>query len=354
MAVLIEAFSVVVRNSSLAARYPGGVEGYWRDCPNNTFCADDHLSRVGFMVQGDADVFVAQLAAKGLMPFRNGAAEDVALVSPRDGLLRPCDWLELGRWGKATIAWLAGTKRGDLHAPSGWNADRSVQYLTAEEAKERLEFVRSEGNVDVYRDRTTGQEYYVGRTAPARDKDRSRHNDLYKQACGLIEGLILLDDRPVAELNAVNRKRLMDSIGLFEEVVSINPGNWAAMWLLGKVYQRLGDEACRLEWFTRAYRLKPDQPDVAREAALAAMDAGQPEAAVGYCQSAIAASPDDAGLHANLAVALLFSGKPAVARTVAAEALRRDPADQITARIVALIDGVLAGKRPCPHHVRDL
>src|SRR5262249_39610412 len=176
MAVLIEGFSVVVRKSTLAAKYPGGVEGYRRDCPNGSFCADECLSRVGFMVRSDADVFVAQLAGEGLMPFRKDAAEDVALVSPVDGPLRPCAWLELGRWGQAVIAWLAGTNRGDLHAPAGWNPEQCVQQMSSEEVKRRLEFLRSEGNVDVYRDKATGQELYVGRTGSTPDQDKVRHD----------------------------------------------------------------------------------------------------------------------------------------------------------------------------------
>src|SRR5436190_2105454 len=130
MSVVIEAFSVVVRNSTLDAKYAGGLENYRQDCPNDSFCADECLSRAGFMARTDADFFVAQLAAKGLMPYRKGAAEDVALANASDGLLHPCPWLELGRWGKAVIAWLADTKRGDVHAPKNWNADRQVQLVS--------------------------------------------------------------------------------------------------------------------------------------------------------------------------------------------------------------------------------
>ena len=354
MAVLIEAFSVVVRNATLAAKYPGGVEGYRRDCPNGSFCADEHLSRIGFMAPGDADLFVAQLAAKGLTPYRQGAAEDVALARPPGGLLRPCAWLVVGRWGQTMIAWLAGAKRGDLHAPANWNAERPMQQMSAEEAKRRLEFVRSQDNVDVYRDKETGKELYVGRTAPQPDANRSRHDDLYRQASGLIQGLIAVHGKTPAELNAGARQRLVDAIGLFEEVVRINPGNWPAMWLLGKIYERLSDPARGLEWFARSHRVNPDHPDVAREAAIAAMDAGRPAEAVAYCERAIEAKPDEAALRANLALALLFSGKPAEARVAAGEALRRDPTDAITTHVARIIDEVLAGVRPCPHHVRDL
>src|SRR4051812_16040621 len=105
MAVLIEGASVLVRNATLAVKYPGGLEGYRDDCPNASFCADGHLSRVGFMSREDADAFVAGLAAKGLTPYRGGAAEDVAIVTQDAGLAWPCAWVERGRWGPAALAW---------------------------------------------------------------------------------------------------------------------------------------------------------------------------------------------------------------------------------------------------------
>ncbi len=354
MAVPIEGYSVLVRNATLVAKYPGGVDGYRRDCPNRTFCADELVSRVAFMVPGDADVFVAELAEKGLTPYRKGAAEDVALVSQAEGPLRPCTWLELSRRGDVTIAWLAGTDRGDVHAPAGWHPDRGARHLSAAEIKQRLEFVRSEDHVDVYRDKTTGQELYVGRTASISDQDKARHDGLYQQACGLIKDRIILGNAPPGPLDAQTRKALEDAIGLFVEVVRINPGNWAAMWLLGKVYQRLGDYEPGLAWFARAHRVNPDQPDVAREAAIAAMDLGRPEEAIAFCERAIEANPDDAGLRANLALALLFSGKPEEARTVAQDAQARDPADAITGHLVRIIEEVVGGRRACPHHVKDL
>src|SRR5262249_32236511 len=73
--------------------------------------------------------------------------------------------------------------------------------------------------------------------------DGSRHNQLYKEACALTEGLIHLHDQPAAELDGAGRQRLERAIPLFQEVLQINPQNWSAMWLLGKVYQRLGDYA---------------------------------------------------------------------------------------------------------------
>jgi tetratricopeptide (TPR) repeat protein len=301
----------------------------------------------------DAEAFDAQQEAKGLPACRGAAAEDIVLFDAAAGPRLPCAWLETARYRGVPIAWLTGTPTGDLHAPGGWSFDRALQRLSAEEARERLEYVRREADVDVYRDKATGKELYVGRTT-APPQDHARQEELYRQACALIEGLILLHDQEPAPLTDDARRRLHEAVPLFEEVVRINPGSWPSMWLLGKVHQRLDDFEWGLKWFARAHHVNPTQPDVAREAAIAAMDLGRPEEALPFCERAVEASPDDAGLRANHALALLFSDKPEEAREVAADALRRDPADTITRDLVRVIDEVLAGTRPCPHHLRDL
>jgi tetratricopeptide (TPR) repeat protein len=356
MAILIEGCCVVVRVSTIAEKYPGGLDAYRRDCPNATCLSDDNLCRVGFMATEDADTFVAELAGKGLTPVRDGTAEDVAVVrQDQRRASPPCDWVELAEYKGHLIAWLAGTPHGDLVAPAGWSPEKRMRYLSVEEAKERLEYVRTEDYVDVYRDKETGQLLYSAkaRSSPSAE-DRARHDALFRQAGELIEGLIILHGVAHGALDDEGRRRLDEAIVLYEEVVRINPRNWAAMWQLGKVHQRLAQYERGLEWFARAHRVDPDQVDVAREASIAAMDAGRPEEGVEFCRRALQVKPDDAGLRANFALALLFSGRPGEAQVVAAEALEREPGDEITAHLVAIIDEVVAGKRPCPRHVREL
>jgi len=353
MAVLIQGFSVVVQQATLKTKYPGGLEAYRGECPNSTFCADDFLTRVGFMVQNDAEGFIAHLATKGLTPFRNSACEDVALVTPADGSLRPCDWLKIAPWGPAAIAWLANTHCGEIHAPHGWNADQSVRPMSAQEAREHLEFVRTDGNVDVYWDKRTGQELYTGRTNHTGD-DRARHVELYHCGCGLIQGLLLTDGNEPAALADGDRRKLLEAVPLFVEVVDIHPGNWAAMWLLGKVHERLEEYERGLQWFSRAHRVHPEQPDVVREAAITAMKLGWNDEAVHYCKCGVALQPDNAGLRANLALAQLLSEMPDEALATVREALRMDPGDAIAARLMDLIKDVLSGKRSCPRRMQDL
>lgn len=179
-------------------------------------------------------------------------------------------------------------------------------------------------------------------------------DQLYQQACALIEGRIVAHDLEPTELAEADLYCLQEATGLFMQVLRLEPENWPALWLLGKIHERLGDYVQSLEYFAFAHRLKPDQPDVAREASLAAMNAGLPAEAIPYCEQAIAADPDDPGLRANLALALLFAERPEDARRAGAVALLHDPEDEITVRVMTLIDEVLNGTRPCPHHVRDL
>jgi tetratricopeptide (TPR) repeat protein len=306
------------------------------------------------MASTDAERFVAVLAGKGLTPFRNDAAEDVALVSDRGGASRPCRWLQFGSHEGHLIAWLAGTECGQIFAPAGWTPDRSVQHMSAAEAKERLEFIEHKDGVDCYLDKQTGKKVYVGRTATDFEQAKARHNELYQKARALLQGQIHLDDQPPAALNDAGRSRVREAITLLEEVVQINPANWPAMWLVGKAYQRLEDPEKSLDWFAHAHRVNPEQRDVAREASIAAMETGRPEQAVSFCQRALEVEPDNPGLQANLALALLFCERIEEARKTATAALGRDPSDKITLHISQIIDEVLAGTRPCPHHGRDL
>jgi hypothetical protein len=354
MALLIDAFSVIISKDTIEAKYPRGLSGYSEDCPNRTLLVDDYLIRVSFMSLADAKVYIDRLADRRLTPSRKGEAEDVALVSRHEGLSSPCRWLRVGSYQTACVVWHSEDSAADRIPPVGWDNERSLQYLTPAEVKERLEFVRTEGNVEVYRDKLTGQELYVGRTERRQEGDWDRQDSLYKQATELTEGLLMGGSGSGPPLEAPERGRLTRAIAHLEQVVEINPGNWAAMWVMGKAHQRLEDHGTALGWFSRAHRLNPDQPDVAREASISAMEEGHPQEAIGFCERALESSPDDAGLRSNLALTLLFSNRPEEASTVAADSLARDPSDTITKLIVSVIDDVLTGKRPCPRHSRDI
>jgi tetratricopeptide (TPR) repeat protein len=186
------------------------------------------------------------------------------------------------------------------------------------------------------------------------DELRTEHARLYKEASAAVFPLIEVHGKPVSKLRHDQERQSRLGLGLFDHVLKLNPRNWAAMWLVGKAYQRLGESDNALKWFSQSHGVNPTHPDVAREAAIAAMELGRPAEAIPFCERAIKANPNDPGLCANLALATLFSGNAASAASLANNALQRDPKDRITRRIADVCREVLAGKRPCPRHVRDI
>lgn len=174
MAVLIEGISVVVRAERIVENYPGGWEAFVTDCPNDSLCADGELARVGFMSPSDTKNFVSRLTSEGLIHFDEGEARDLVVADQQRGFAVPCEWAELFRVpppGKETerivVCQAAGSDSRTLVTPDGWKYEESLSanFGYAEADSDRLEFLRHEDGVDVYRDTVTGEEVYVGRSS---------------------------------------------------------------------------------------------------------------------------------------------------------------------------------------------
>ena len=183
MAVLVEAISVVARRDSIDRSYRGGWQAFLRAIPNSTLCFDEELARVGFMTPQDVEHFVEVLVAQGLTFLKDGKSEDIAVVDQQRGPTTPCEWLEFAQLpfdtGRVSACWLfegprvaagihlRGT-RMQLATPPSWSYEGSLSqrftFLPAEEQADRLRFVRTEGNVDVYLDLITGREVFIGQT----------------------------------------------------------------------------------------------------------------------------------------------------------------------------------------------
>jgi hypothetical protein len=176
MAVLIEGISVVVRVDRIAAKARGGVAGFKALIPHESFCADGELVRVGFMVPDDARAFVGKLGAIGLQFKHERMAVDLVVVDQRDGPTTECDWLAFGTsyldndpTRRISAAYLVGGRNKVIVTPPHWKYEgslsQSFQFVPAEEAPQRVKFLRREGGVDVYLDLATGEERYVGRSS---------------------------------------------------------------------------------------------------------------------------------------------------------------------------------------------
>jgi len=176
--VLLDGTSVVVRLDAISERYSGFWPRFVDQAPNRTMCSDGELARVGFMDTRDADAFVEALGARGLVAESDGKAVDCVIVEQATGSRLPCPWLDRSvvdfEGVQVPVGRLVGGAATRIAVPNGWNPGSLLEtdlQFPLSEVKEQLEYLRSEGMVDVYRHRVTGKILYTGRTT---DKGRGR------------------------------------------------------------------------------------------------------------------------------------------------------------------------------------
>jgi tetratricopeptide (TPR) repeat protein len=181
------------------------------------------------------------------------------------------------------------------------------------------------------------------------------HNKFYNEATQLIKNHLLLHERQqMPKPGFWDRRKLNRAIKLFQKVIEINPDNWQAMWITGKVQQRLDDHEQAFQCFVKAWDLEPNNADVAREAALTAMNLGYTEEAIKYCNEALRVEPGEAGLLGNFALALLHAGRGVEALQQAEEALAANPSDKVNENVLKAIRHIVATHAPCPKNADEL
>ena len=141
MAVLVEAISVIVRRDAIDRLYSGGWDSFIKTIPNQSFCTDDELTRVGFLSPDETEAYIDELFTGGLRYLVDGKAQDVCVVDQQRGPMVECDWLEFAHLpmgeGKVGAAWLfegpriaAGVhmkgRSMNLATPADWTFEGSL------------------------------------------------------------------------------------------------------------------------------------------------------------------------------------------------------------------------------------
>ena len=163
MSVLVEAINIIVRKETLRKKYPGGVKAYKSNCPNETYCADDLLTRIGFLSPSRAQSFIDRLTALGFVLHDGERFVDVAVVDKSMGPTAPCDWLTVDTYPDGfTRCRLAGTEDQRTVFPAG-RTPESIRaanlYLLPEEDSQNYECSRySDNPITLY-----GQQGYAAR-----------------------------------------------------------------------------------------------------------------------------------------------------------------------------------------------
>lgn len=180
MAVLIEAWSVIVRRDAVDARFNGKWQSFLSSVPNRTLCFDTKLARVAFMAWGDAEAYMKFLVANGLVQANNEHWLDMVVLNHDAGLEEPAPWLKtvsttLKPGQHVLVAWLSERTSPEgityfpteFAAPEGWAYETSLlahSKLVPDIKIEGYTFLRRENGQDVYLDSATGKEMFVART----------------------------------------------------------------------------------------------------------------------------------------------------------------------------------------------
>ena len=133
MAVLVEAFSVVVKREAIERFFNGAWPAFVALVPNGTLCSDGQLASVAFLDPDEVDAFLESLQDSGLVFYHDGALIDMAVVHAFQGVAGNAPWLEFARISlrtpdqKVGACWLfEGPRTGaGLHLPA-WDMEFAV------------------------------------------------------------------------------------------------------------------------------------------------------------------------------------------------------------------------------------
>ena len=92
MAIELEFINLVVRKSTLEAKYTGGLAQFKTDLPNKSMREDEELIRFGCMNWNDMEHFTDIIVAKGL-EYKNQETTDFVVISSLQGALWQVDWI---------------------------------------------------------------------------------------------------------------------------------------------------------------------------------------------------------------------------------------------------------------------
>ena len=346
MAVLVQGCDVVARRSAVDSKLEGGVASWFRRAPNSTACADPKLCRVGFMNERDAITFARDLEAAGLEGEKGGAYQDLVVLTPSGPWRHDCNWIEVGQYAGVTAAWLKATDPEPMVVPSCYRPTKPFVHLSEEEVAERLEFLRREGDVLVYLDKETGAEVY----SSSHTQDPGLPDDVeerFQKVLGTIESLLTYNGIP-KRLGWLRRRRLSKGIAELESMTAASGPTWRVWWFLGMARRSASDPEGAYDAFREAYRENPEHVGVVREYCGQCIALGLGKEAVALGRRSCALDPTDAGLRANLALALVVSGDMQGASDECAQARAADPDDPVTRGLEAMINDVVAGRRERP------
>lgn len=93
MPIPIEFINLIIRKSTLEAKYQGGLEQFIKDVPNQSFREDNELVRFGCMNSSDLERFIDLTLERGL-EYKENETDDFVIINSYSGASWKVSWLE--------------------------------------------------------------------------------------------------------------------------------------------------------------------------------------------------------------------------------------------------------------------
>ncbi|MCD0463410.1 tetratricopeptide repeat protein [Roseiconus lacunae] len=347
MPVLLEGTAVVIRNDALDRCLDGGAADFHTIAPNSMSFGDGELSQASFMSPRDAEIFFEKLVLMGLRG--EGDSPEVVLVDAHHQSVTPeCEWLQLMEYKGNLIASLVGNDSNVVVAPESWDPEQgpTLQHMSADEVRDRLEFVRREDKVDVYRDRETGELLYSARI-------NDTPEEMYQVAAkAVLENMRMPGGPP---LKRPAQKQVREAIGALQQLLSRHEESWRIWFLLGKAWHSVQRLSRSVQAYEHADEVS-DEPQtvILKEWAGVLLEMGKTGDAVEIGERAVAVRPNDVELLGNLAVAYLLDERVQSAVKTIRHAIAIQPDDQTNKFLAKRIDAVSTGESRIPRSIAEL
>lgn len=174
MAVVVEAYTVIIRREAVRRAFAGDESAFEARLPNLSGAKDQHLYRVGFFDYFDAEAFITRvLTPSGLAWLQGEEAVDLSLVEQHRGLHHYTPWLEVGQLpvtgGNVTAAWFAGAPPGELALHQQFNYEKysGLQRQTIEETTKWPSVPTDDPRLQTLLDPETGKQVHILRNTTA-------------------------------------------------------------------------------------------------------------------------------------------------------------------------------------------
>jgi tetratricopeptide (TPR) repeat protein len=298
------------------------------------------------MAKADAQKFLNTLEENGLN-VSQGPDSDVVIATEFDRSVEPyCEWLKIGIWEKAVIGWKEGTEPDTVTAREGWDPKVGSKLEFHDPSSMKfLEFLRLEDHVEVFLNKKTGQEVYIGRTSTPVDA-------LFTTASEMIRKHFVSAGQP--KLSGSAATEVSEAASMLEKVLAELPDWWNAQWFYGKSQVALGNYETAYTAFKHAYQHEKNVEAILRELSGVCLELKKFEEAVTVAEAALTLDPGNAELLGNLAVAFTLADRREHARKAIDAAAKLDPEDQVNNTISRILTEIEEGKREVPRSLHDL